>query len=256
MMPSPAWKMGVALFGWIAILPVAAAHAEDPAPVSAPAEAPSIPAGPTAQAGKPADPSLVRQATAWSQERLAELDASIAVLEKNASELQGVAQEQAQAALKQLKDTRDAYRAKAQAMVDDSRAWTAAQVADARKALDESWATFQKEVDTYLDNVHADFETRKAVLLAQVEARQKALEETIEKLKADAAKLAQDQRAAIDKRIAALEKKVDETKQRAARLKEASASSWEKAKQAYDDVRARVVETYQSIRESISEALK
>ncbi|MFG1240593.1 hypothetical protein V5F63_25770 [Xanthobacter autotrophicus DSM 597] len=266
-MPFRAWKMGAALFGWIAILPAATAHAEDlattPAPAAEPAQgaAPEVKPAPAPAAAPssttvPADPSLTRQAIAWSQERLAELDASVLVVEKNASELKGAVKAKADAAVKQLQETRDAYRAKAEAMLDNSRTWTAAQITDARKSLDDSWKTFQKEVDTYLDEVHADFDTRKAVLLAQVEARQKALESTISKLKADAGKLAQDQRAAVDKQIAALEKKVEELKARAASLKKASASSWDKAKQAYEDVRTRVVETYQSIRDSLSDAMK
>jgi len=243
-MPLRNWRMGAALLASLAVLPATYVHAEDKAPAGA------------SSAEKPSDTSVSRQAIEWSQERLAELDATIAILEKNAAELQGRARAKADASLKQLRDTRDAYRTKLQETLDNSRTWTEAQMAAGRKALDDGWTTFRSETEAYLADVQADFATRKAVLTAQIEVRQKALQDSVESLKADAGKLAKSQRAAIESRIAALDTQVEEAKARLTRLKEASSDSWESAKQSYADVQKRISETYLSIRKSISDAVK
>lgn len=129
-------------------------------------------------------------------------------------------------------------------------------MAGARKSLDDGWTAFQRETEAYLADVQADFATRKAVLKAQIEVRQKALQDSVERLKADAGKLAKSQRAAIEGRITALDTQVPEAKARLVRLKEASSESWESAKQSYADVQKRISDTYLSIRKSISDAVK
>jgi len=243
-MPLRNWRIGAAMLASVSVLPATYVRGEDKAPAGA------------SSTEKPSETSVTRQAIEWSQERLAELDATIAILEKNAAELQGTARVKADATLKQLRDTRDAYRAELQEALDNSRTWTEAQIAAARKALDDGWTTFQSETEAYLADVQADFATRKAVLMAQIEVRQKALQDSVERLKADAGKLAESQRVAIESRIAALDTQVQEGKARFVRLKEASSDSWESAKQSYADVQKQISDTYLSIRKSISDAVK
>ncbi|GEO86019.1 MbeD/MobD family mobilization/exclusion protein [Allorhizobium sp. NPDC080224] len=202
------------------------------------------------------DPSLARQALEWSQDQLAELDATIAVLEKEAAKLQDVARTRAEEALKTLRDRRDAYRIQAEESVANARTWTDAQVAEARKSLDDNWVAFQTTRDEYLETAKADLATRRAVLEAELEARRKAWQTALDELRADAEKLAADQRASIDARIAALNAQVDEASARIARLQDASAEAWEKTKQGYADTQKVFLDTYASIRKSIRDATK
>jgi len=161
------------------------------------------------------EPSRVHQALAWSQDRLAQLDANIAALEKDANRLQGEARTKADAALADLRKQRDAYRRRAQDAAANAKNWSDAQVAEARQALDNDWAAFQAARDKYLEESKASIATRRAVLEAELEAQQKALAG----LRADAAKLAADQRAAIEGRIAALNADVEETKARVSKAR-------------------------------------
>ncbi|MBP2297244.1 hypothetical protein [Azospirillum rugosum] len=202
------------------------------------------------------DPSLARRAVEWSQDRLAELDASIVVLEKETARLQGDARAKADATVKVLREKRDAYRAKADEAAAKARSWTDAQVAEARKSLDENWTAFQTARDEYLASAKTDLATRRAILEAELDARQKAWQKSIDDLKADATKLAADQRAAIDARIIALKAQADEAKARAARLQDASAQAWETTKQSYADAQKLFFDTYASIRQSIEDAKK
>jgi hypothetical protein len=206
------------------------------------------------------DPSLARQALEWSQDRLAEFDATIAVLEKEATRLQGEARAKADASLRTLRDRRDAYRAQAEEAVANAKIWSDAQVAEARKSLDDNWAAFQTTRDDYLDAVKADLATRRAVLEAEFEARRKAWQKSIDDLRADAAKVAADQRAAIDARIAALNAQVEDAKAaanaRIERLQDSSAETWETAKEGYADTQQLLFDNYAAIRKSIEDATK
>jgi len=202
------------------------------------------------------DRSLARQAVEWSQDRLSELDAAIAVLEQNAAKLQGEARARADAALKTLRERRDAYRARAEEAVANAKTWTDAQVAEARKSLDDTWTAFETARDDYLDAVKADLATRRAVLEAELDARQKAWQKSIDELRVKAAKLAADQRAAIDARIAALKAQADEAKARIGRLQDASAGAWETTKKSYAEAQKLFLDTYASIRKSIEDATK
>lgn len=202
------------------------------------------------------DPSFARQALEWSGDRLVELDATIAVLEQDAARLQGKAKAKAEDALKALRERRDAYRTRAEDAVASATTWTDAQVAEARKSLDENWTAFQTARDEYLDAAKADLTTRRAVLEAEFEARRKAWQKSIEELHADAEKLAADQRAVIDARIAALNAQMDEASARIERLQDASAQAWQTAKKGYAEAQQVFFDNYASISKSIEDATK
>lgn len=200
-------------------------------------------------------PSSARQAIQWSQDRLSEFDAAIASLEQDLAKRQADVRAKADAALKELRDTRESYRVKAEEAAGNARTWTVTQVADARKALDERSTAFQAKVGEYLDTVKADLATRQAVLEAEFEARQKAWQKSIDELRTEADKLAAKQRADIDARIDALKAQVDEAKARVGRLQTASREAWDAVTRNYADAQQRFADTYNSIRKSIKDAI-
>ncbi|KPH81396.1 hypothetical protein [Bosea vaviloviae] len=234
--------IGLALFAQTSLLVVPVAFAQN--------------ATGQGQAASQNDPSLARRAVEWSRDRLAELDATIVVLEKESARLQGEARKNADEALKALRDRRDAYRVQAEEAAANASTWTDAQVAAARKSLDDGWAAFQTTRDRYLEAAKVDLATRRAILEAELEARQKAWRNSIDELRAKASKLAADQRAAIDARIAVLNSQVDEAKARIARLEDASAEAWETTKKSYADAQKLFSDTYASIRKTIEDATK
>lgn len=200
--------------------------------------------------------SAIRQAIQWTQDRLAEADATIAVLERNAAALTGEARAKADTAIKTLREQRDAYRTQADAAMANARSWTDAQVRVAQEKLDSSWAAFQSARDSYLDAAKADLATRRAVLQVELEARRTAWLQSIEDLRTRADKVGADQRAAIEARIAALKAQVDEAQAKLARLEEASSTAWKAVQQSYADARTLFYETYRSIRKAIDDATK
>jgi len=113
-----------------------------------------------------------RQALRWSQDRISQLDAAIATLEQDIATRQTAIRSKAEAVLKELRDRRDSYRAKVKDSLANIATWTDAQVAEARKSLDDAANAFQSKVDTYLDAVNADIETRQALMQVQFPAWQ------------------------------------------------------------------------------------
>lgn len=202
------------------------------------------------------EPSLARQSIEWSQTRLTELDAAIAVFEQDLAKRKGDTRAKAEVALQELKGKRDVYRAEAEAAAAQAKSRSEQELAQAKQSLDDSWTALQGTKDLYLDTVQADVATRRAVLQAEFDARQKAWQEAIDGLSADAARLSAEQRVAIEVRIEALKVRVEEEKARAARLRDASAQAWESAKQSYAEAQQNFAQTYSSIRESIAEAAK
>lgn len=147
-----------------------------------------------------------------------------------------------------LRDRRDAYRAQAEEAAANAKTWTDAQVAAAQKSLDDGWTAFQAARDRYLEAAKVDLATRRAILEAELDARQKAWRSSIDELRSKASKLAADQRAAVDARIAALNAQVDKAKARIARLEDASAEAWGKTKKGYADAQNLFFDAYASIR--------
>ena len=200
--------------------------------------------------------SAAREAIQWTQDRLAEADATIAALERSAAALTGEARARVDAAIQALREQRDGYRAQADAAIANAKSWTDAQVSAAQEGLDASWAAFQSERDSYLDAAKADLATRRAVLQAELEARRTVWLQSIEDLRTRADKVSDDQRAAIEARIAALKAQVDDAQARLARLEEASSTAWKAVQKSYADARALFYETYRSIRKAIDDASK
>lgn len=200
--------------------------------------------------------SVAHQTIQGVQERLTEADATIAALEQSAAQLQGDVRVKADAALKALRAKRDAYQAQAETAAANAKNWTEAQSAEAGKALDEDWAAFESARDGYLEDVKPNLATRRAVLNAELDARLKSWQHSIEDLRARAGKLSADQRAGIDARIAALKAKVGDAKIRIGRLEEASGEAWQTAQKGLSEAQKVFSDSYVSIRKIIDDAAK
>lgn len=238
--------IGLALVSLSALSPASVALAQDASAVT--------------QSVERDDASPARQAVKWSQNRLAELDATIALLEEKAAGLQGDASAKAEETLKALRARRDAYQAQVEDAFANAESWTDSQMEQARRSLEENWMAFLAARDAYLDAAKLSLATRRDILEAELEARQNSWRQALDELQAEAAGIAEDQRAAIDAKIAELsaemDKASDEMKARIDRLQIASAEAKEILKQSSTDAQELFLETYVSIRKSIEDATK
>jgi len=202
-------------------------------------------------------PSGVHAAIRWAQIQLDEIDATIAALEADADKLQGDLRAQAQARLDELRATRDAYRASLEAAVADTREGAQAQFDQIKAELDARRTTFEEQVGAYITAAQSEVETtRRAVLLARLEAQRVAAQQVVDDLRTSAAKLADDQRAAIEARIAELQARIAEGQQRLEELSQAGNEAWASLVKGLDEARNVLADTYDDINETIADALK
>ena len=204
---------------------------------SAPAVAMALPlAGTPGTAGivrvaATTDPVGAHAAIAQAQERLAEIDATISVLQDDADKADGAARQKARDAVASLRTIRETYRKELDGVVAQGRELTTAQLAMARTALTAPWTQFEQALDQDVATIRLDAEQRKALVQARIRAEQTYWQSVIADLQATAAGLTAEQRAAIDARIARVRAHAEEAQLRLTRLGSASQSAWSALKQ-------------------------
>lgn len=218
-----------------AVVP-AIAWAQTPrAPVAAPVAASTDPVG-------------AHAAIAQAQERLAEIDASITVLQEDADKVQGAARQRAHDAVASLRTLRETYRKEIDGVVAQGRQMTADQLTAVRAALTAPWTQFEQALDQDVAAVKLDANQRKALVEARIKAEQAYWQTVITDLQASASALTAEQRAAIDARIARVRARADEAQTRLTKLAHAGQSAWSALKQGFVNSRQVFDETYHGAR--------
>jgi len=195
-----------------------------------------------------ADPVGAHAAIAQAQERLAEIDASITVLQEDADKVQGAARQRAHDAVASLRTLRETYRKEVDGVVAQGRQMTADQLTAVRAALTAPWTQFEQALDQDVAAVKLDATQRKALVEARIKAEQAYWQTVITDLQASASALTAEQRAAIDARIARVRARADEAQARLTKLAHAGQSAWSVLKQGFVNSRQIFDETYRGTR--------
>jgi len=187
-------------------------------------------------------------AIAQAQERLAEIDATITVLQEDADKVQGAARQRAHDAVASLRTLRETYRKEVDGVVAQGRQMTADQLTAVRAALTAPWTQFEQALDQDVAAVKLDATQRKALVEARIKAEQAYWQTVITDLQASASSLTAEQRAAIDARIARVRARADEAQTRLTKLAHAGQSAWSVLKQGFVNSRQIFDETYRGTR--------
>ena len=187
-------------------------------------------------------------AIAQAQERLAEIDATITVLQEDADKVQGAARQRAHDAVASLRTLRETYRKEVDGVVAQGRQMTADQLTAVRAALTAPWTQFEQALDQDVAAVKLDATQRKALIEARIKAEQAYWQTVITDLQASASALTAEQRAAIDARIARVRARADEAQTRLTKLAHAGQSAWSVLKQGFVNSRQIFDETYRGAR--------
>ncbi len=194
------------------------------------------------------DPVGAHAAIAQAQERLAEIDATISVLQEDADKVQGAARQRAHDAVASLRTLRETYRKEIDGVVAQGRQMTTDQLTAVRAALTAPWTQFEQALDQDVAAVKLDANQRKALVEARIKAEQAYWQTVITDLQASAAALTAEQRAAIDARIARVKARADEAQTRLTKLGHAGQSAWSALKQGFVNSRQIFDETYRGAR--------
>ncbi len=194
------------------------------------------------------DPAGAHAAIAQAQERLAEIDATITVLQEQADKADAAAREKARDAVAALKGIRDTYKKELDGVAARGRQMTAEQLAVARAALTAPWTQFQQALDLDVRSLKLDVAQRKAIIQARIKAEQAYWQGIVGDLQTSAANITAEQRAAIDARIAAVRAHAAAAEARLTRLGRASQTAWSALKQGFIDSRQVFDDTYRGTR--------
>ena len=197
-----------------------------------------------AAAAAAADPVGAHAAIAQAEERLAEMDATITVLQTDADSADAAVRQRAHDAVESLRTIRETYRKEIDGVVAKGREMTADQIAVAKAALEAPWVQFDRAVDGDVAAIKLSVDQRKALITARLEAEQAYWQKVISDLQASAKDLTAEQRAAIDARIARVKARAEEAQARAAKLSHATQSAWAALKKGFVNSRQVFDDTY------------
>ena len=141
-----------------------------------------------------AAPSSMHFYLNWAKERIDEMDAALASLERKAAQAKAEARPKVDQFIADLHKRRDEFQStvKKQAEAGEA-AWEGIKV-----QLEKDRKSFEAEVDKYLETVAKDAEQKKAVFQVQVAAQVKAWRETADKIQAAAQQFDARRRQDVD----------------------------------------------------------
>jgi DNA anti-recombination protein RmuC len=158
----------------------------------------------------------------WAKERIDEMDATLASLERKASHVQADLKEKANELISDLRTRRDEFQTLAKKQAEAGvAAW------ERTKAQFESqWNGFEAQVKTYIDTVGKQVEQQQETFRDIADAQLKAWHEAADKFHSAATKLAAERRADIDAAVKQMKADASESEARLQKLKGAGRESW------------------------------
>jgi hypothetical protein len=158
----------------------------------------------------------------WTEERIDEMDATLASLEAKASQVQADSKAKADQLIADLKKRRDEFQAIAKKQAETGEvAWQRA-----KTQLESQWHGFEKEVKTYVETLGKQVQQQQATFRDVAAAQVKAWREAADKLHEEAAKVAAARRADVDAAAKQMKADAAQAEARLQKLKQAGSESW------------------------------
>ncbi len=158
----------------------------------------------------------------WTKQRIDEMDATLASLEKKVGQVKANSKKKAEQTIADLKKRRDEFQANAKAQ---SQAGEAALQASKRQ-LEAQWRDFEAQVKTYFDTVGKQIEQQQATFGEVAAAQAKAWREAADMLHGEATKVAAARRTDVDAAVKQMNADAAEAEARLQKLRQAGSESW------------------------------
>ena len=158
----------------------------------------------------------------WAKERIDEMDATLASLERKASQVQADLKVKANQLIADMEKRRDEFEAavKKQAEAGEA-AWERT-----KAQLESQWNGFEAQVKAYIDTVGKQIEQQQATFRDVSAAQVKAWREMADKFSGAAKKLAADRRTDVDAAVKQMKADASDAEARLEKLREAGRESW------------------------------
>jgi hypothetical protein len=158
----------------------------------------------------------------WAKERLDEMDATLASLQDQASELQAASRARADQLLADLRKRRDEFQEGVKMQAETSEAaWLRT-----KAQLDAQWNGFEVEVKKYFETFIRHGEQQRAIFQKIAAAQLNAWQEASDKVHATATEFAAERRADIDAAVKQMKANASEAEATFQNLAQAGTASW------------------------------
>ena len=198
--------------------------------------------------------SYPHETIVWAKQRLDELDALISEVEKRSKDLSGSVRAEADAALARL----EASRASLQQSYDELRAEAEAldrTAEDLQDAFDAQWVEVETAFQSLLGALADQAETARGIVAARVEAQRQAWDNSLKRLRDQAAETVDTARGELDAAINRLSEEAERFQARIGEVKDAGDTSWEAVKSGLAEAKAAHNRTIDKIKGAFAKLL-
>jgi hypothetical protein len=192
--------------------------------------------------------SSVHVSIDWAKERLDEMDATLASLEKKVGDLKSENRAAAERAIAEMREQREAFKQTVEAKKQASEAeWQ-----QTKAMLESRWTAFEAAVQKWVDATGPLVAEQNEMFVARAEAQFKAWQYMTDQLEASAKGFSSDRKRQIDSTVATIRADAKATKTKLDALKQSGKESWTALTKALADSRA----AFDRANQTASEAFK
>ena len=186
----------------------------------------------------------------WAQERIDEMNATLASLEGKAAEVHAASHVKADQFISDLRKKRDEFKSTAmkQAQAGEA-AWEAT-----KARLEPQWKGFEADMTKYFEGLGKDIKQQQAVFQSQVTAQMKAWRKSADKMQAAAAQFAAERRKDIDAAVSRMKAEATEAEKKLQKLATAPTEPWSALNAALNETRAAFDRANQAVRDAFKRA--
>ena len=195
--------------------------------------------------------SRVHVSIDWAKERLDEMDATLASLEKKLGDLKSENRAKAERAIAEMREQREALRQAIEAKKDASEAeWQ-----QTKATVETRWTAFEAAAQKWVDATRQDIADQNEIFVARAEAQLKARNDIIDQLETSAKASASDRKREIESAIATIRADREVVQARLEALKRSGKEMRTALANALDESRAAFDRANQTASEAIKHAL-
>jgi membrane protein involved in colicin uptake len=208
-------------------------------------------ANPTQTGSVDAARSGTHGSTAWARERLDEMDATLALLEKKLADSKSENRAAAERAVADMREQREALKQ----VVEAKRQANEAEWQQTKATVESRWTAFEAAVQKWADATRQDVADQNELFVARADAQLKAWKEAIDQLDASAKASASDRKREIESAMAAIRADREVVKARLEALKRSGKETRIALANALDESRAAFDRANQAAAEAFKRAL-
>ena len=188
----------------------------------------------------------------WAKNRLDEMDATLSALESKAGELETDVSAKAEEALADMRRQRDAFHSYLNKNLESAESVWKQSMAQ----LKNDWATFEKDVQSYVDSSKHNVEQYEAAFKARADVQMKAWQTALNEALEAAVKFPQERKADVEKAIDGMKSEAKAAEARLEAMKKAGEESWSALDAALSDSRRAFEKATENMQEAFKRAWK